>query len=124
MQNTAQLLASIDGVDARFTTDADIQLNVRHGPNTRAELIGTLAPSSITHVMGISADGTWYRIRYQNGYGWVSDRGLKAEVVRANLAAYPADYIEVVTQPQEVAKASTTPKDNTASSAIHTNIQP
>lgn len=93
-ESAVQLSASIDGVPARFITDADVQLNIRQGPDARTELLGTVLPREVNRVMGVSEDGQWYRLKHGRGYGWVSRSAFQVEVEAANLVAYPADHIE------------------------------
>lgn len=52
-------------------------LNVRSGPGTENERIGSLGPSDTVTVVG--KEGNWYKIEFNGGYGYVS-----------------ADYIEIV----------------------------
>jgi uncharacterized protein YkwD len=115
-RTAAQLSASIDGVPARFVTDADVQLNIRQGPNARTELLGTILPSEVTRVMGVSEDGRWYRVRNGRGHGWVSRSAFEVELDAQNLVAYPADHIER----QVVAEAAPTNSPATAQTVANT----
>jgi uncharacterized protein YkwD len=102
-----QLRAGIEGVTAQFRSEGDIQLNVRRGPSSRSELLGTIFPNQIERVMGISQDGNWYRIRQGQGYGWVSQGSLRVSVDRRALATYPADHQEAPGGAQVAAAAPT-----------------
>jgi hypothetical protein len=49
-------------------------VNVRAGPNTDYDLIGTLIPGQTSEILGQSPTGTWLKIRYIGGpdnAGWV-----------------------------------------------------
>ncbi len=89
-----KLNAGIDGIVAEFATDGDIQLNIRQGPDTRTELLGTVFPDAVSRVKGISEDGLWYRIPFEQGHGWVSKNALRTEVEGQFLVVYPPTHIE------------------------------
>lgn len=108
-QSVEQLLASIDGVPARFITNADIQLNLRQGPNANTELLGTLFPQQIERVMGISTDGQWYRVRHGTGYAWVSKQGMEIATETEHLVSYRADHIETLVAAETAPVASQVP---------------
>lgn len=116
-----QLNAGIDGIPASFATDGDVQLNVRQGPNTRTELMGTVFPSEIKNVKGVSADGEWYRIKHGRGHGWVSQNALSTTIDTQHLVVYPVDYIESLVV-AEVAPA-VTPATTTIANASNAILQ-
>ncbi len=90
-----ELDAALDGCGASFSTEADVRLSVRLAPSRDAEYVGSLPPQSITSVMGTNEDGNWYRIRYHDGYAWVSAVGMDVSVDdTCPLAHYPNDYTE------------------------------
>ncbi len=51
---------------------ANTQANVRSGPGTVYDVIGTLPQGASQPVAGRNAEGDWWYIEFQNGYGWVS----------------------------------------------------
>lgn len=60
-------------VNQSSTTEGQVtasSLNVRDGASTSNNIIGSL--NNGTKVTIISKDNNWYKIKYQNGYGWVS----------------------------------------------------
>ncbi len=90
-----ELDAALDGCTASFRTDADVRLAVRLAPSREAEFLGTLPPENITAVLGVNEEGSWYRIRYHDGYAWVSAVGMEVSVDEAcPIARYPNDYTE------------------------------
>jgi uncharacterized protein YkwD len=91
-----RLRASLDGVPASFAFDGDILLNVRQGPSRSATSLGTIAPDAITLVLGVSEDGRWFRIRHEDGFGWISGQSLDVEVNQTNLIAYDSSHIETL----------------------------
>lgn len=51
------------------------EVNLRTGPGNESESLGTVPAGETAQVVGISADGQWYRIqciRYLTGFCWVS----------------------------------------------------
>jgi uncharacterized protein YraI len=89
--NFDELDAALDGCPGAFETDADVRLNVRLGPDTSFQQVGTISPASISDLIGINASGTWYRIPFRGGYGWVSAASMNVNVgaVCAGLPEYP-----------------------------------
>ncbi len=96
-----QLGASLDGVAVSFATDADVQLNVRSGPNANLDTLGTIAPDTISVVNGISRDGIWYRIPFQDEYGWVSGASMDVTADTSLLVVFDMDHVEVSPPPVE-----------------------
>ncbi|MGE5072330.1 MAG: SH3 domain-containing protein, partial [Anaerolineae bacterium] len=48
------------------------QINVRKGPGTQFDALGTLDPQDTVTLIGKSPDGTWLQIQYSAGTGWVA----------------------------------------------------
>ncbi|MEL6148281.1 MAG: SH3 domain-containing protein [Chloroflexota bacterium] len=94
VQNMAELTAAVEGVPASFLFEGDILLNVRTGPSTSTEAIGSIDPMQIERVLGTSEDGNWYRIPFNNRIGWVSGQSLSVITDETHLLAYPANHIE------------------------------
>lgn len=93
-----QLNSAIDGLSATVTTAADVQLNVRQGPGRDNTVIGTISPSLIDTIMGISENGQWYRIPFEGSYGWFMGNGLLVLVDKDNLITFANDHIEVIVE--------------------------
>ena len=90
-----ELDAALDGCTASFNTEADVRLSVRLAPSRDAEYIGTISPADITTVMGVNDSEDWYRIRYHDGYAWVSAVMMDVSVdTTCPIAHYPNDYTE------------------------------
>ncbi|MEO1440629.1 MAG: FecR domain-containing protein, partial [Chloroflexota bacterium] len=66
-----QLDAAIDGCAATVTTPDDVSLNVRLGPNTDFDRVGTIAAEDITVIKGVAGNQDWYRIDFDGGFGWI-----------------------------------------------------
>jgi uncharacterized protein YraI len=86
-----ELDAALDGCPGAFETDADVRLNVRLGPATVFQQVGTISPADIDNLIGVSASGGWYRIPFRGGYGWVSAASMSVDVgaTCAGLPQYP-----------------------------------
>ncbi|MBC6696205.1 SH3 domain-containing protein [Terrisporobacter mayombei] len=48
-------------------------LNVRKGPSTSYSILGTLASGSKVEIVGTDSKTGWYKIKYKNDYGYVSN---------------------------------------------------
>lgn len=66
-----QLDAALDGCGASVTTQDDVRLNVRLGPNTEFPRVGTIAPADVDLFIGVVEGDNWYRIHYREGFGWI-----------------------------------------------------
>jgi len=71
-----ELDSALDGCAGQVTTDSDVRLYVRLGPGTNYERIGSIDPSEITLLMGVTEDQSWYRFRFSDGFGWFSAAGM------------------------------------------------
>lgn len=65
------------------TTNTDT-LNVRSGPSTTYEKIGYLSRGTTVEVVNIESNG-WYKIKYKDGYGYVSSSYINIAGERNNL---------------------------------------
>jgi uncharacterized protein YgiM (DUF1202 family) len=65
-----ELDAALDGCTLSTTTLDDTVFNVRTGPSLEFPVIGTVAPADITIVIGQTDTSSWYRIEFEEGFGW------------------------------------------------------
>lgn len=64
-------------------------INVRSGPSTLfVPPIGSFAAGQTTEITAVNTDGTWWKVRYYNGEGWIF-AGLATS--SGNLASLPRD---------------------------------
>ncbi|RMF81239.1 MAG: hypothetical protein D6737_05565 [Chloroflexi bacterium] len=49
----------------------NVGVNVRAGPGTIYDAIGSFAPDVTSDVLAVNPGRTWYKVRYFNGEGWV-----------------------------------------------------
>lgn len=54
------------------TVSTDNAVNVRGGPGTNFSVLGTLQPGQSFPIIGIDANGAWYRIDFNGPAGWVA----------------------------------------------------
>ena len=59
-------------------------LNVRSGPSTTYEKIGSLSRGTTVEIVNIESNG-WYKIKYKDGYGYVSSSYINIAEERNNL---------------------------------------
>jgi len=58
-------------------------INVRAGPGTEHQIVGELVEGNQVAVLGRNAEGTWLRVRTQEGVlGWVSAELVRLEAAR------------------------------------------
>lgn len=73
----AGILASISGAFA-YEATATTALNVRSGPGTNFQVVGTLAPNQVVNVVECNSANTWCRVQDRTITGWASARYLRA----------------------------------------------
>lgn len=74
--NTPAATNTASRPQVRITTGA----NVRRGPGVVFDPpIGSLAAGATSNILAVNTAGTWYKVEYYNGDGWIS--GLVAEVI-------------------------------------------
>ncbi len=90
----AELDSALDGCDAVLTTVDDVSINVRATPSREAELLGTILPDDVSRFFGVVESGDWYRIPYQDGFGWVLSTGATIAEDCAGLRTFPDNVTE------------------------------
>jgi uncharacterized protein YgiM (DUF1202 family) len=63
----------------------NVGINVRSGPGTNFAAIGQFAANTATEVLAVNLAGDWYKVRYQNGEGWVFGNLVTIEGDASNL---------------------------------------
>lgn len=62
--------------------------NVRKGPSTAFEPpLGSMAAGQTAEIIGKNLDGSWYKIRFYNGEGWIAALTVDVEGNTSNLVA-------------------------------------
>ncbi len=62
----------LDGCEGTLYGYFNRRLPVYEYPNVLSRGLGTLRPSQIERLFGVDPSGTWYRVRFEDGFGWVS----------------------------------------------------
>ncbi|WP_455537853.1 SH3 domain-containing protein [Terrisporobacter sp.] len=63
-----------DDIAFNITGVANSNVNVRKGANTSFNKIGTLKKNTKVTIVAKSFDSSWYKIKFKNGYGYVSSQ--------------------------------------------------
>lgn len=61
------------------TATATGNVNVRKGPSTNYASLGVLKVGQKVEILGTDSKTGWYKIKYNNGYGYVSNKYLKID---------------------------------------------
>ena len=91
-----ELDAGLDGCAVVVTTIDDVRLNVRIAPNVESFRVGTVDASAIDIFYGVNTSGGWYRIAFNNGFGWILSTESNVESTCAGLRVFPDDHMEDV----------------------------
>lgn len=88
-----QLDNALDGCSATVTTVDDVSINVRSAPSVDAEQIGFVSASEIDLFYGRTATTGWYRIDFEDGFGWIlaSAADVSGD---CGLREFPDDFAE------------------------------
>jgi hypothetical protein len=86
-----QLDAALDGCSATLTTPDDVSINVRFAPNRDADLLGIISADSITVLYGTTETTDWYRIMFEDGFGWILSSTAQIAPC-AGLRVFPDEY--------------------------------
>lgn len=108
--NFDELDAALDGCAATVTTPDDVSINVRQGPSREAEVIGLISAEDVKRFFGITESGSWYRIPFDGGFGWVLSSTAVIEDGCAGLRQFTDDYLEGQATDPDPAAAEATPE--------------
>jgi SH3-like domain-containing protein len=75
---------------------ADTAVNVRSGPGTRNKVLGRLKPGQVVAVLGWNDEGTWMRIPFNAGEGWVNGETV---IIAAGPTPTPEATAEATPEP-------------------------
>lgn len=92
------------------------QVNVRSGPQSTAQLLGSLENGQVVNACGVSDNG-WYQIVYGTGTGYVSGRLVTQVPVDDAMLAALAQQAALVKQ-QEAARAALAQQEAAAQAAL------
>lgn len=67
----AQVEGRLLGCAGQITTASGENLNARTGPGTLNLQLGQFPNIADVQVMGLIESGTWYRVQFRGGFGWV-----------------------------------------------------
>ncbi len=84
--------AALDGCAADVPDLGDIRLNVRQGPSLDFPRVGSIAPDEIDILIGRVQNDTWYRLEFQNGFGWAQLPDLTLDSDCAGLRIFPPEH--------------------------------
>ena len=90
----AELDAALDGCAISIATVDDVSLNVRLGPSIDKELVGYVVADDINIVLGTSEDGNWYRLLFNEGYGWILSNTATIDPSCAGLRSFENTHTE------------------------------
>jgi len=90
----AQLDSALDGCSASVTMLDDVSINVRTGPSTELEQVGIIAPTDIDLFLGVSTSGDWYRIPFEDDFGWILSSNARIVGDCSGLRVFEDNWME------------------------------
>lgn len=87
-----QLDSALDGCNVAVSTPDDVRLNVRLGASEDFARVGSLAADDISILKGVTASGSWYRVDFRGGYGWILSSTAEIQGTCAGLRVFEDDF--------------------------------
>lgn len=91
------------------TVGAD-KVNLRSGPGTDYEIVGTLSSGQSSEIVGRNADSSWWQVSAPAGLAWVAASMVTANNVDASLPVVEASPAPIPTEPPLVVESTTEPQ--------------
>lgn len=107
-----ELDAALDGCTAKLTTPDDVTINVRSGPSRDFPIIGGVTADTVTVLMGVTESSGWYRIAFEDGYGWILSSTAKVDDQCVGLRSFTDDFVEPNAAPSAESTPEATPAGN------------
>lgn len=107
--STAPIETPILEVGSPIVTASENDINIRSGPDTNYDVIGTLPIGESLEIIGRNADSSWWQVSTPNGIGWIFANVATASnvndtipIVESSSPHVPPTATEVSPQPTPV----------------------
>lgn len=108
-----ELDAALDGCTATITTSDDVSLNVRLSPSMDAPRVGFISASDIDLLYGVSESDNWYRIPFDDNFGWILSSTATIDTGCAGLRVFENTYQEDIDLYSNLDESITAPPQST-----------
>jgi len=81
-------------------------VNVRSGPGTNHESLGTLSPNDVVPVIGRNSSGAWLQVQFKGQTGWAAAEFMQVDGVDTLPVTGETSEVAATGQPPEAAVAS------------------
>lgn len=92
--NAARLIGQLDGCEAVVVTSESTGLLIRRGAGRGFERMNLTMDGETVRVMAQTESGTWSRVQFLNGFGWMQSLALSIEDGCADLRRLPDETLE------------------------------
>ncbi len=103
-----ELDSALDGCSVSVTTVDDVSINVRVAPSLEQERIGIISASDIDTFYGVSETGQWYRIMFEDDFGWILSSSASVDSSCAGLRVFENASFEDINNTEDVPSAEAT----------------
>ena len=76
------------------TGTTTIRLNVRIGPSTSYKSLGKIQRGTEVEIVEVASTG-WYKIKYQDDYGYISHKYVKTDTYEDRVYQNPSQYFQI-----------------------------
>lgn len=102
-----ELDSALDGCSVSVTTLDDVSINVRLAPSIDAEQIGIITADTIDTFVGVSEDSQWYRIDFEDDFGWILSSTASVDSNCSGLRVFEASlFTDSISDDEPVAEAT------------------
>lgn len=103
-----ELDSALDGCSVSVTTVDDVSINVRVAPSLEQERIGIISASDIDTFYGVSETGQWYRIMFEDDFGWILSSSASVDSSCAGLRVFENASFEDINNTEDAPSAEAT----------------
>lgn len=76
------------GMPKPFVTALDRNVNIRSGPGTQYQIVGSLLTGQSLEIVGRTADNSWWQVAMPGGLGWVAAKVTSASNVSESIPVH------------------------------------
>lgn len=102
-------ITPIPEVGSPNVTANENDVNIRSGPGTDFDVIGTLPTGESLEIIGRNADSSWWQVSTPNGIGWIFASVATASNVDGGIPVVEAPPVPIPTEPSPIDEPTTEP---------------
>jgi uncharacterized protein YraI len=93
-----------------IVTASEGDVNLRSGPSTDYDIVGTLVAGQSLEIVGRNADSTWWQVSSPDGLYWIADEVTTVSNVNDSIPEVEAPPTPIATEPPTTMEPTTEPQ--------------